>query len=319
MYKILVTGASGFIGQYLCKKLNNLNFSLTAAVRNLNYLKENNNIQSFPVNNIDSNTDWKNSLINLDCIIHCAGIAHNTSNKEEIDNYRIVNVEGTKHLATQAAKAGVKRIIFLSTIKVNGESTNEVNNNKINDFFSNDDPPNPQDAYALSKLEAEKELWKISKKTNLEVVVLRLPLVYGHGVKGNMANLIKLIKFGIPLPFGMVRNQKSLISIYNLVDLLIKCIDHPNANGKTFLVSDCEDVSTPSLINLIAFSLGRTANIFSIPLFLLKMIGKILGKKKEIDKLIASLIIDSSYTCKVLNWKPPISVAEGIRRMVQGK
>ena len=321
MFKILVTGASGFIGKNLCRELVKSNRSIKGTVRNLNSMSINNNLKYFSIGNIDSKTSWNNALLDTDCIIHCAGIAHKISKKDEIDVYRSVNTEGTKRLAEQAAKAGVKRLIFLSSVKVNGEATDKINSNTIlNDqTFTHNDLPDPQDAYALSKLEAEKELWEISSRTNLEIVVLRLPLVYGHGVKGNLKRFMKLINSNIPLPFSLVKNQRSLIGIDNLVDLIIRCIDHSDAVGKTFLVSDGEDLSTPNLVNHIASFMGRTSYLFPIPIFLLRIAGSILGKKKEIDRLVGSLKIDSSYTQKVLNWTAPISVTEGIRRMVQGK
>jgi nucleoside-diphosphate-sugar epimerase len=238
--------------------------------------------------------------------------------KESKDSnaYHLANTEVTKVLAEQAAEAGVKRLIFLSSVKVNGESTYQINNKQK---FSHKDISNPKDPYAISKLEAEKALWEISSRTGLEVVVVRLPLVYGYGAKGNLARLIKLVRSRIPLPLSKVKNQRSMIGIDNLVDLLIQCIDRPEASGKTFLASDDEDLSTPELIELIASSLGRRANLFSLPIFVLKFLGSIFGKSEEINRLVGSLRIDKSYIKEILNWTPPISVKEGIRRMVQGK
>jgi nucleoside-diphosphate-sugar epimerase len=181
------------------------------------------------------------------------------------------------------------------------------------------DKPNPENPYAKSKLEAEKVLWEISAITGLEVVIVRLPLVYGYGAKGNLVRLINLVNSGIPLPLSLVRNKRSMIGIDNIIDLLIRCIDHPEANGKTFLASDGEDLSTPELIKLIASSIGRKANLFPLPIFILKSLGSIFGKSEEINRLVGSLRIDNSYTKKILDWTPPISVKEGIRRMVQGK
>ena len=169
------------------------------------------------------------------------------------------------------------------------------------------------------KFEAENVLWEVSAKTGLEVVVLRLPLVYGKGVKGNLMRLIQLVNSGVPLPLGMVNNQRSMIGIDNLVDLIIRCIDHPDASGKTFLVSDGHDLSTPDLIKQIATSIKRKVFLFPVPIFLLKFLGHILGKQKEINRLVGSLKIDSSYAKEVLNWTPPVSVKEGIRRMTENK
>ena len=162
-------------------------------------------------------------------------------------------------------------------------------------------------------------MWEISSRTGLEVVVVRLPLVYGHGVRGNLARLIKIVKSGIPLPLSLVKNQRSMIGIDNLVDLLIRCIDHPEASGKTFLASDGEDLSTPELIKFIASSMGKKANLFPFPISMLKFLGSVFGRSEEINRLVGSLRVDNSYTKEILNWVPPISVEEGIRRMVQEK
>ena len=181
------------------------------------------------------------------------------------------------------------------------------------------DIPNPQDLYAISKLEAERALWEFSVKTQLEIVVVRLPLVYGYGVKGSLARLIAIVRSGIPLPLDLIKNQRSMIGIDNLVDLLMSCIDHPKASGKTFLASDGEDLSTPELIKLIASSMGRKANLFPLPISILKFLGSILGKREEINRLTRSLRVDNSYTKEILNWTPPVSIKEGVRRMVQKK
>ena len=186
-------------------------------------------------------------------------------------------------------------------------------------IFKHSDVPNPKDPYAVTKFQAEKVLWDISVKTGLEVTVIRPPLVYGYGVKGNLSRLIKLIKSGIPLPLGMIENERSMIGLDNLISLLIRCVDHPDAAGKIFLASDGKDLSTPELINLIANSMGRKVRLFPFPVFLLKFFGSILGKKKEMDRLVGSLKIDSQYVQKVLNWRSPVSVSEGIRRMIKGK
>lgn len=326
MKKTLVTGASGFIGQSLCETLLKLGRSTRGTVRYLNSFLSNSGIEYVQVEDITLKTTWKDILVGIDCVIHCAGRAHvmHETKKNTLKIYRTVNVDSTKKLAEQAAKAGVKRFIFLSSVKVNGESTNNeysdnVSNKPKKKIFTHNDIPNPEDPYAISKLEAEKVLWEISSKTDLEVTVIRLPLVYGYGAKGNLARLIKLIQSNIPLPLAKVQNQRSMIGIDNLIDLLICCIDHPHAAGKTFLVSDCDDLSTPGLINYIASSMERRAYLFPFPIFLLKLLFSILGKKGEINRLVGSLKIDGSYTRDILNWAPPVSVAEGIKRMVKGK
>ena len=315
MKKILVTGASGFIGYNLCKYLSKSGLEVFGAVRSINsfLLKD---FKYISVGNIDINTNWKNILIDTDYIIHCAGPVHKMANKKDYNFYYSTNVEGTKNLAEQAVKAGVKRLVFLSTIKVNGESTDKINDTKI---FNNNSFPKPQNNYEISKLEAEKVLWEISSRTGLEVVVVRLPLVYGNGVKGNLERLIKLVKSRIPLPLSLVENQRSMLGIDNLIDLLICCIDHSEVSGKTFLASDGEDLSTPELIKLIASSMGKKANLFPFPISMLKFLASVLGKREEINRLVGSLRIDNSYTKQILNWTPPVSVEEGIRRMVQEK
>ena len=316
MKRICITGANGFIGNTLCNSLKFSNNHIRGFVRFMDLDNNSSETEYISVGDISSKTNWKDHLKGFDCVIHCAGLTHQMSSIKDINVYNLVNIDGTKRLAEHAVEAGIKRLVFLSSVKVNGESTYQIN---MKQKFSYEDKPNPQDLYAKSKLGAEKVLWKISLRTGLEVVVVRLPLVYGNGAKGNLARLIKLVKLGIPLPLGMIDNQRSMIGIDNLVDLLIQCIDHPEASGKTFLTSDGEDISTPELIKLIASSMGKKANLFPLPIFILKFLGTIFGKSEEINRLAGSLRIDNNYTKEILNWTPPVSVEEGIRRMVQGK
>jgi len=316
MKKICITGANGFIGNTLCKSLKAPDNHIQGFVRVMDLDNNSSETEHISVGDISSKTNWKDHLNGFDCIIHCAGLTNQMSSIKDINVYNLVNKEGTKRLAEQAVEAGVKKLVFLSSLKVNGEITDHTST-KQKFFYS--DAPNPQDPYAISKLQAEKVLWKISSRTGLEIVVVRLPLVYGYGAKGNLERLIKIVKSGIPLPLSLVKNQRSMIGIDNLVDLLIQCIDHPEASGKTFLASDGEDLSTPELIKLIASSMGRKANLFPFPISMLKFLGSVFGKSEEINRLVGSLRIDNSYTKEILNWTPPISVEEGIRRMVQGK
>ena len=314
MKKICVTGANGFIGSYLCKALKLSDKSFLGFVRDNSIYSS--KIDTISVGDIASVTNWSDYLKGCDCIVHCAGKAHIMKEKKNHNSYRLINTESTRLLAEQAAKVGVKKFIFLSTIKVNGENSDNINDRKI---FTNSDLPDPKDEYSKSKFEAEKLLWEISAKTGLDVVILRLPLVYGNGVKGNLSRLMKLVNLGIPLPFSSIDNKRSLIGIDNLIDVLIRCIDNSEAAGKTFLVSDDEDISTPQILKYISAYSERTLNLFPMPKLLLKFFGILLGRQKEIDRLIGSLKIDISYTKAVLNWSPPISVEEGIRRMVQKK
>tara|TARA_B110000967_G_scaffold209492_1_gene265914 strand:+ start:1350 stop:2297 length:948 start_codon:yes stop_codon:yes gene_type:complete len=315
MKKILVTGALGFIGQSLCKTLSKSGKSVRGIIRSQNSFSKNPDIEYVSVGDIVHKKDWKNMLVDIDCIIHCAGRAHimSETKSDTLKIYRSVNVDVTKRLAEQAAAAGVRRLIFLSSIGVLGLDTN---NRKS---FLQSDEINPIENYAISKYEAEQALLQISDKTAIETIIIRSPLVYGPSAPGNLARLIKLVSSNIPLPFSRINNKRSMVGIDNLVDLLIRCIDHPDSAGKTFLISDGEDLSTPDLINHIASSMGHKAYLFPVPMFLLKFVSRILGKQREIDRLVGSLKIDSNYTRETLNWMPPVSVTEGIRRMVQDK
>ena len=313
MKNICVTGADGFIGKSLCKYLIESDRSVKGFVRTLTPSMSNDKIEYVKIGDLGSKINLKNHLAGYDCIVHCAGKAHSMNEKNDQDVYHLVNALGTKHLAEQAAEAGVKRLVFLSSVKVNGENTNDIK------IFSNKDIPNPQDAYSISKFEAEKFLWEISNSSNLEVVVIRLPLVYGYGAKGNMRQLMKLINLGIPLPLSLIKNQRSLIGIDNLVDVLSRCIDHVEAKGKVFLVSDYKDLSTPELISLMATAMGRSARLFPFPISLLKFFGFIFGKQNQIDRLLGSLQVDVSDTIDKLNWKPPLSTENCIKRMIKKK
>lgn len=316
MDKICITGAGGFIGRSLMSALVKSGKTVRGFIKNDSQFSKSNISNNIIVGDITQNINWKNYLQGFDCIIHCAGRAH-IMNDNDGNSYFNVNTLATKNLAEHAVKARVKRLIFISTIKVNGENTQEESiNNHDKSIFKYNDIPNPQDFYATSKLEAEQILWDISKNTELEVVVVRLPLVYGSEVKGNLLRLKKLINSGLPIPFGLIKNQRSLIGIDNLIDLLIKCINHPNAAGKIFLASDDEHLSTPELIRCMASAMGKPTRIFPIPIYILKFLGKILRKQDEIDRLLGSLKVDNTYAKKVLNWKPPYTAFEGLKKMV---
>ena len=312
--QVCITGAEGFIGRGLGQSLLALKFSILKCVRVLTAAPQSDGSQYFAAGSIGPETDWSLALAGVDCVLHCAARAHVTNETEAdpLATYRAVNTEATRRLAEQAAVAGVKRLIFVSSIGVLGIHTNSRGP------FSLSDIPSPVEHYAISKWEAEQALWNISVKTGLEVVVVRPPLVYGPGVKGNLARLLKLVRSGLPLPLGAVQNKRSLVGLDNLVDLLIRCVDHPAAAGQTFLVSDGEDLSTPALLRHMAAAMGRSARLVPVPVPLLRLAGSALGKRAEIDRLVGSLQIDSSHTRQVLGWTPPVSVEEGIRRMVQG-
>jgi nucleoside-diphosphate-sugar epimerase len=316
MKKIYITGANGFIGKALCKTLSLTNKSIKGIVRKLDKKDSYNSVDYLEVGDLTSNINLSKELVNCECIIHCAGLAHSMNKKNNLNYYRLVNTELSKNIAEQAVIAGVKRFIFLSSVKVNGENTGNTGKRHI---FKNSDLPDPQDYYAISKYEAEKALFKIVSKTNLELVIIRIPLVYGYGAKGNLDQLIKLISYKIPLPLGSIKNKRSLIGIDNLVHLLVRCIEHPNAAGKIFLVSDGKDISTTELVELIASAMNQKVKLFKLSNFLLKLISFIIGKHEEMSRLLGSLRVDNEYTSKELDWYPPISIEEGIRRMVSGK
>jgi len=313
---IAVTGAAGFVGAALCGELYSRGFAVRSVVRSLHSAEPASGVEQIAVSNLDAATDWSSALRGVDCVIHCAARAHvmHETEADALAAYRSVNVDGSRRLAEQAAAAGVRRLVYLSSIKVNGESTDGL----PRPFGARNDEVNPEDSYGVSKWEAEQALWAVAASTCLEVVVVRPPLVYGPNVKGNLARLLKLVRLGVPLPFGAVHNQRSLIGLDNLVDLLIRCVDHPAAAGQTLLVSDGEDISTPDLLRYMANALGRSARLLPMSVALLRLVGRALGKQAEIDRLVGSLKIDSRHTRELLDWNPPVSVAEGIRRMVQG-
>ncbi len=230
---------------------------------------------------------------------------------DALQAYRVVNVAGTRNLAEQAAALGVKRLVYLSSIKVNGERTEGESR------FARNDEPLPEDPYGISKWEAEQALWDVSARTGLEVVVVRPPLVYGPGVKGNFWRLLRLVASGVPLPLGAVCNRRSLVGLDNLVDLLTRCVDHPAAAGQTFLVSDNHDLSTPALICRLARALGKSPRLLPVPPSMLRLAGSITGKAAEVERLIGSLQVDITHTREVLNWIPPMSVDEGLRKTAE--
>jgi nucleoside-diphosphate-sugar epimerase len=307
-----VTGASGFIGSSLCAHLLENHHNLKCSVRDIKKftLQKKDNLKIVVAGNIHQENNWLEFLSGIECIIHCANLTKTIKKKNQfiLDE---VNVKATENLAKQAAANGVKRLIFLSSVKVNGERTIRSSSFKFNDF------PQPQNAYGISKLEAEHALWKISEQTGLEIVIIRAPLVYGENVKGNFLSLIKLIDKSMPLPFAGVNNLRSFVGLDNLIDLIICCIDNPKAAGQTFLVSDGEDLSTSDLIKKIAKAMGKKPRLFYVPISLLKFIGRIIGKSLETDRLLDSLQVDSSYTHQILGWRPPFSIDEGLLKTVK--
>mgnify|MGYP001616970837 CR=1 FL=1 len=314
LMKIAVTGANGFIGSALTHKLCEKGYNVRGIVRlKGQILNRNGRFEVFAIGEINSDTNWNDALKKIDIVIHLASRVHKLTDVSinPLADYRRVNTAGIQRLAEMSAGAEVKRLIFISTIKVNGEKT-------TGDAFSENHMANPQDAYAVSKFEAEQALHNISGATGLEIVILRPPLVYGQGVKANFLCLLDMVSKNIPLPLSLVNNKRSMIYIGNLVDAIIECIEHPDAANQTFLVNDGQDVSTPELIRMIARAMGKKARLFPCPVSLLKMMAKIAGKSAEIERLINSLQIDSTKIRKTLNWIPPFTMEEGILETVKG-
>jgi nucleoside-diphosphate-sugar epimerase len=308
---VLITGANGFVGAALCEVLRKDAVPTRGAVRAHATPQESGlNVE---VGEIDANTKWHSALEGVQFIVHLAARVHHMNDDllESLAEYRRVNVEGTANLALQAAAMGVRRFVFLSTVKVNGESTD------VGKPFAVNDTPDPQDAYGLSKYEAEQRLWAIAEETGMEVVVLRAPLVYGPGVKGNFFRLLKTVDDCRPLPLGAICNQRSLIYLYNLVDILQKCLTHPNAAGRTFFVSDGDDVSTPDLIRRLADALGRLPLLVHVPVSWMRWVGRILGKQAVVDRLVTSLSVDISPLQVQLGWTPPNTMQAGLLSTAQ--
>ena len=285
--KILITGQNGFIGKALFNLLKQQGHQVRGTVRNENKIEE--GLDVIAVGDIGSTTDWSTALKGIKTVIHLANRAHvlNDQATDPLTIFRGVNVAGTIQLAKQALESKVKRFIFISSIKVNGEKTDKQS-------FSAEDKPNPQDPYAISKLEAENTLRKIAQKSSMEIVIIRPPLVYGQGVKGNFQRLSRLVELGIPLPFSSIKNKRSLISLDNLLQILSKAVIDPAVANQTLLVSDALDLSTPQLIKKIANSIGKPARLFPFPIKLLKVIGRLTGQSEIINRLTENLQIDGT-------------------------
>jgi UDP-glucose 4-epimerase len=312
---ILVTGASGFVGGALVKRLASdcsLNVVVAAVRRKIKSPPQ--GVQHVLLGDMLPTTDWNMILKGVDAVVHCAARVH-VMNDDAIDPlqaYRDVNVRGTLNLARQAANAGVRRFVFVSSIKVNGEATQPGHS------FTADDVPAPIDPYGVSKLEAEQGLREIEAQTSMEVVVVRPPLVYGLGVKANFAAMMRWVAHGIPLPLGAIQNARSIVALDNLVDLLVTCLRHPAAAGQTFLVSDGEDVSTTTLLRRIAKAMGKKVFLLPVPAFVLEWSAALLGERAVAQRLCCSLQLDINKTRQLLGWTPPVSMDEGLRRAAEG-
>ena len=301
--KILITGASGFVGKHLVNELNYMKDISIVVVG-----KELLNVSA----DLTAKNALRKALSGSDVVIHLAARVHIMQDKSAnpLAVFRIVNVDATLNLARQLAAAGVKRFIFLSSIKVNGEFTLPGL-----PFTAYD--ANPQDPYGISKYEAEVGLHKIAAETGMQVVIIRPPLIYGTGVKANFASLLRMVKYGMPLPLGAItQNRRSFVALDNLIDLIITCINHPNASDQTFLVSDDEDVSTTDLLRKMAVAQGVSNRLLPVPVALLNSCAKLFGKQAIAHRLLGNLQVDISHTQKLLNWQPIISLDEGLRRAV---
>lgn len=304
--KILVTGANGLVGRALCSVLDQSEGQVVRAVRRSTAPWE------VTVGDLNENTDWSEALgQNTDVVVHLAAQVPLTDGAvgAQSDRYTKVNTLGTANLAQQCAQYGVKRFIFVSTVKVLGEGKSEP--------YRDTDLAVPADAYAITKWEAEQTLWQIAAERGMEVVVLRPPLVYGPGVKGNFLRLMQAIDKRRPLPLGAIHNQRSLIYLGNLVDLIRLCLTHPKAAGTTFLVSDGDDVSTPELVRRIAASLGRRPFLLPVPASWMRWAGRVLGKQAAVDRLLGSLCVDISPLREELSWTPPYTMQEGLEATAQ--
>ena len=312
--KILVTGATGFVGSALIKCLGiDPNYSVVGMVRSIKDIPIN-STADFRLGEIGSSIQIGIDLSDIDVIIHTAGRAHimNDNSASPIDEFRRVNTIGTLNLARFAANSGVKRFVFLSSIKVNGESTD------LGVPFSINSKENPRDPYGVSKYEAEIGLRNISKETDLEVTIIRPPLVYGPGVKGNFNTLIKALSLRIPLPFASVKNnRRSMVGLDNLLNMIVHCVGHPKAANHTFLISDKTDLSTYSLLRLLGASIGKPAILFTLPVMILDLIAKLFRVEAKVQRIMGTLQVDISHTCSHLGWEPPFSVEQGLKKLKQ--
>lgn len=310
---VLVTGANGFVGRGLCERLIRDGWQVQGAVRKPDGLRElASGVQGLAVGDIETATDWSEALKGVEAVIHLAARVHimHDAVKDQLTEYRKANTEGTLRLAQMAVRAGIKRFVYISSVKVHGEVT-------MDNPFSETDILSPKDPYAISKLEAEQALGRIAQENGLEVVVLRPPLVYGPGVRANFLQLMKIVDRGIPLPLKGIENKRSMIYLGNLADAIVACLVHPNAAGKVFLVGDKETVSTAELITRIADILGKPPHLFAIPKRFLKLAAAVFKKTAVVDRLIGSLAVDSTNIRRMLGWHPPFSMDEGLRRTVQ--
>ncbi len=303
--KTLVTGATGMVGRVLCELLIARGYGIIPAVRQPAGLSN-----EVVTGEIGPTTDWHMALLGCDAVVHLAARVHvmEDTAQNPLALYRATNADATLNLARQAARAGVRRFVFISTIKVNGEGRDAP--------YRETDVPAPKDAYAISKWEAEQGLRQIAAETGLEVAILRPPLVYGPGVKANFRRLLDTVARGWPLPLGAIRNRRSLLYLGNFVDAIRVCVEHPAAAGQTFLLDDGQAVSTPQLVRAVAHALDRPAHLLAVPVKVLEFAGALLGKRAAVARLAGSLWVDSSLIRSRLGWTPPYSMEAGLAATV---
>jgi nucleoside-diphosphate-sugar epimerase len=289
---VLITGPSGFVGQRLLQRIG---------------------IDAVGLSTRTEPAVWGQALARVHCVVHLAARVHQMRDTADdpLQEFRKINVDATMELARQAVKAGVQRFIFVSSVKVNGEKTGP------DCPFRPDDIPEPQDAYGISKMEAEAGLRAIGSSSGMEVVIIRPPLVYGPGVKANFASMVRWLQLGVPLPLGAIHNQRSLVALDNLVDLVVTCIHHPAAANQTFMISDGEDVSTTVLLRLMGQALGRPALLLPVPQPLLQWGARLVGKTDMAQRLFSSLQVNMELTCQMLNWTPPLSLEQGLLQVAK--
>jgi nucleoside-diphosphate-sugar epimerase len=307
--RILITGVNGFVGRSLCENMLDRSWRVCGSVRSAKDAAAlPTGVEAVEIQSIGPDTNWSNALIGMDTVVHLAARVHvmRETDADPLAAFRHVNVAGTERLALMAAEAGVRRFVFLSSVGVNGNVTHDRP-------FKEEDEPHPQNHYALSKLEAEQALKEIASETGMELVIIRSPLVYGRGNPGNFLRLLNLVDKGLPLPLASVSNSRSLIYLGNLVDAIVTCINHPKAAGQTYLVSDGEDASTPELIREVAYALDKPARLLPFPASLMRLAGRLTGKSEAVDRLLGSLVVDSSKIRRELGWKPPYTMEEGLR------
>jgi nucleoside-diphosphate-sugar epimerase len=309
LQRVLITGATGFVGRTLCAVLAESGYRVRAATRGQGGVPAS-ACEHVTVGDIGATTDWQAALDGVDFVVHAAARAHVLRDAgSNASLYLATNSEGTQHLASAAARFGVRRFVYLSSIKVNGEET-------AGQAYTSADIPQPQDSYGTSKWIAEQSLAQISTQTGMETVVVRPPLVYGPGVRANFLRLLRWVDRRRPLPLGSIHNRRSLVGVWNLCDLLVNVLENPAAPRGTWMVSDAEDMSTPELIRRIATAMHRPALLLPVPLRLLRAAAGVMGRTGEVSRLCGSLVVDISQTRAVLGWSPPMSVDEGLSRTV---